>query len=138
MEAVKGLFVDAILTTEWQRKFCTEAKLWNRSALPMVRSDCVLSIRSERSFTMLVKRTAISEAIISELKAVGDDRSFLFVGYGAITFERGTGLDHSLVQNNYSKSSTNVSRNLHCQIKQPQENLVCVVKKEMHDVEVFA
>ena len=85
---------------------------------------------------MLATRTAIPEVIELEPKVFGDDRGFFFESFNARVFERMTGLQPHFVQDNHSKSSKNVIRGLHYQIKQPQEKLVRVVEGEVFDVVV--
>src|SRR4051812_15435586 len=85
---------------------------------------------------MLATRTAISQVILIEPKIFGDDRGFFFESFNARTFEQVTGLQPAFVQDNHSKSSKNVIRGLHYQIKQPQEKLVRVVEGEVFDVVV--
>ena len=85
---------------------------------------------------MLATRTAIPEVIELEPKVFGDDRGFFFESFNARAFERMTGLQPHFVQDNHSKSSKNVLRGLHYQIKQPQEKLVRVVEGEVFDVAV--
>jgi dTDP-4-dehydrorhamnose 3,5-epimerase len=85
---------------------------------------------------MLARRTAIPEVIELEPKVFGDDRGFFFESLNAKAFERATGLQPHFVQDNHSKSSKDVIRGLHYQIKQPQEKLVRVVEGEVFDVVV--
>lgn len=85
---------------------------------------------------MRVTRTTIFEVVVLEPKVFGDDRGFFFESYNAKTFEQAVGLSPSFVQDNHSKSSKNVLRGLHYQIKQPQGKLVRVVEGEVFDVTV--
>lgn len=85
---------------------------------------------------MNVTPTAIPEVLILEPKVFGDDRGFFFESFNARTFERVTGLRCEFVQDNHSKSSKNVLRGLHYQIKQPQGKLVRVMQGEVFDVAV--
>lgn len=85
---------------------------------------------------MKVTPTAIPDVLVLEPKVFGDDRGFFFESFNARTFERATGLKREFVQDNHSKSSKNVLRGLHYQIKQPQGKLVRVVQGEVFDVAV--
>lgn len=85
---------------------------------------------------MKVTPTAIPEVLILEPKVFGDDRGFFFESFNAQAFEQATGLKREFVQDNHSKSSKNVLRGLHYQIKQPQGKLVRVVQGEVFDVAV--
>lgn len=79
---------------------------------------------------------AIPEVVLIEPKVLGDDRGFFFESFNARAFEEATGLKRNFVQDNHSKSSKNVLRGLHYQIKQPQGKLVRVVQGEVFDVAV--
>jgi dTDP-4-dehydrorhamnose 3,5-epimerase len=81
-------------------------------------------------------RTVIPEVLLIEPKVFGDDRGFFFESFNARTFEQVTGLRPSFVQDNHSKSSKQVIRGLHYQIKQPQGKLVRVIQGEVFDVAV--
>jgi dTDP-4-dehydrorhamnose 3,5-epimerase len=85
---------------------------------------------------MRTTRTSISEVMVLEPKVFGDDRGFFFESFNAKAFEEATGLQAHFVQDNHSRSSKNVLRGLHYQIKQPQGKLVRVVEGEVFDVAV--
>jgi dTDP-4-dehydrorhamnose 3,5-epimerase len=85
---------------------------------------------------MRATRTVIPEVIVLEPKVFGDDRGFFFESFNAKAFEEATGLQAHFVQDNHSRSSKNVLRGLHYQIKQPQGKLVRVVEGEVFDVAV--
>lgn len=78
----------------------------------------------------------IPEVLVIEPKVFGDDRGFFFESFNAKAFEQATGLKRNFVQDNHSKSSKNVLRGLHYQIRQPQGKLVRVVQGEVFDVAV--
>jgi dTDP-4-dehydrorhamnose 3,5-epimerase len=80
--------------------------------------------------------TAIPEVLILEPKVYCDNRGFLFESFNAKTFQQITGLKHSFLQDNHSKSVRNVLRGLHYQIQNPQGKLVRVVQGEVFDVAV--
>jgi len=84
--------------------------------------------------------TSIPEVCIIEPDVFGDKRGFFIESYNEQKF-----MDHiqktsdqkiSFVQDNHSRSSKNVLRGLHYQIKHPQGKLVRVVSGEVFDVVV--
>lgn len=85
---------------------------------------------------MNVVPTRIPEVLVIEPKVFGDDRGFFFESFNARAFEQATGLKRNFVQDNHSKSSKNVLRGLHYQIRQPQGKLVRVVQGAVFDVAV--
>ncbi len=80
--------------------------------------------------------TSIPDVLILEPKVFGDDRGYFLESFNARTFKELTGLDRDFVQDNHSRSSKNVLRGLHYQIRQPQGKLVRVVEGEVFDVAV--
>lgn len=85
---------------------------------------------------MEATKTAIPDVIVLEPKVFGDHRGFFFESFNAKTFAELTGVDRPFVQDNHSRSSRNVLRGLHYQVKQPQGKLVRVVQGEVFDVAV--
>ena len=85
---------------------------------------------------MQVVQTAIPDLLILEPKVFGDDRGFFFESFNQQTFQNLTGVKANFVQDNHSKSSTNVLRGLHYQIEQAQGKLVRVTAGEVFDVAV--
>jgi dTDP-4-dehydrorhamnose 3,5-epimerase len=85
---------------------------------------------------MQVVQTAIPELLILEPKVFGDDRGFFFESFNQQTFQNLTGVNAQFVQDNHSKSATNVLRGLHYQIEQAQGKLVRVTAGEVFDVAV--
>lgn len=85
---------------------------------------------------MQVVSTTIPDVLIIEPKVFGDERGFFFESFNARTFEQATSLKREFVQDNHSKSTKNVLRGLHYQIRQPQGKLVRVVQGEVFDVAV--
>ncbi len=85
---------------------------------------------------MKVTPTAIPDVLLIEPKIFGDDRGFFFESFNQKVFEEATGLKAAFVQDNHSKSSRNVLRGLHYQIKCPQGKLLRVVQGEVFDVAV--
>lgn len=85
---------------------------------------------------MIVKRLDIPDVVLFEPKIFGDERGFFFESFNHQRFEAAIGRSVNFVQDNHSRSSQNVLRGLHYQIKQPQGKLVRVVQGEVFDVAV--
>jgi dTDP-4-dehydrorhamnose 3,5-epimerase len=86
--------------------------------------------------TLQVTPTAIPDMLVIEPKVFGDDRGFFFESFNAQAFAQATGIQCDFVQDNHSKSSRNVLRGLHYQIRQTQGKLVRVTQGEVWDVGV--
>jgi len=82
------------------------------------------------------ERTAIADVLLLEPKVFGDARGFFFESYNRKAFAQATGVDVEFVQDNHSRSSKNVLRGLHYQLRQPQGKLVRVTAGEIWDVAV--
>lgn len=80
--------------------------------------------------------TALPEVLILEPKVFGDERGFFMESWNARTFREATGLDVTFVQDNHSRSATNVLRGIHYQVVKPQGKLVRVVTGAVFDVAV--
>jgi dTDP-4-dehydrorhamnose 3,5-epimerase len=80
--------------------------------------------------------TAISGLVVLEPKVFGDARGFFFESFNQKKFAELTGVNDTFVQDNHSRSASNVLRGLHFQIKQAQGKLVRVVAGEVFDVAV--
>ena len=85
---------------------------------------------------MKIEQTQIPDVLVIEPAVFGDNRGFFMESYNQREFEQKTGLTVSFVQDNHSRSTRNVLRGLHYQIKQPQGKLVRVVRGEVFDVAV--
>ena len=85
---------------------------------------------------MNIIRTTIPDVLIIEPKVFGDERGFFMESFNARTFADATGLNPTFVQDNHSRSTKNVLRGLHYQIRQPQGKLVRVAIGEVFDVAV--
>lgn len=85
---------------------------------------------------MTILPTPITDLLIMEPKLFGDDRGFFFESYNERQFQADTGLNVAFVQDNHSRSTRNVLRGLHYQLKQPQGKLVRVIAGEVFDVAV--
>ncbi|TAM45922.1 MAG: dTDP-4-dehydrorhamnose 3,5-epimerase [Gammaproteobacteria bacterium] len=84
---------------------------------------------------MKITEASLPGVLILEPRVFSDDRGFFFESYNKKLL-KGTGITTEFVQDNHSKSSRNVLRGLHYQIKQPQGKLVRVVSGEVFDVVV--
>ncbi|BCM24259.1 dTDP-4-dehydrorhamnose 3,5-epimerase [Methyloradius palustris] len=85
---------------------------------------------------MNIIKTDIPDVLIFEPKVFGDARGFFFESFNENVFAEAIGSRPRFVQDNHSKSSKNVLRGLHYQIKQPQGKLVRVTAGEVFDVAV--
>ena len=85
---------------------------------------------------MNVIKTDIPELLILEPQVFGDERGFFFESFNQKRFFESTGLDVTFVQHNHSRSTRNVLRGLHYQIRQSQGKLVRVLQGEVFDVAV--
>jgi dTDP-4-dehydrorhamnose 3,5-epimerase len=84
---------------------------------------------------MIVHATPIPDVKIIEPKVFGDDRGFFMESFNKRNFAA-LGIEGDFVQDNHSRSTRNVLRGLHYQIKQPQGKLVRVIAGEVLDVAV--
>lgn len=78
--------------------------------------------------------TIINDVLVLEPKIFGDARGFFFESFNARDFKKATGLDHTFVQDNHSKSSKGVLRGLHYQTQHAQGKLVRVIQGAVFDV----
>lgn len=85
---------------------------------------------------MKVTHLAIPDVLLIEPKIFGDERGFFFESFNQSRFEDAIGRKVQFVQDNHSRSSKNVLRGLHYQIRQPQGKLVRVTQGEVFDVAV--
>lgn len=85
---------------------------------------------------MKVTPTKISDVLTIEPQVFGDDRGFFFESYNEKKWQEHVGSIRSFVQENHSRSSKNVLRGIHYQIKQPQGKLVRVTSGKVFDVAV--
>lgn len=79
--------------------------------------------------------TTLPDVFLIEPKVFGDARGFFFESHNKRAME-GLGITAEFVQDNHSRSTRNVLRGLHYQIKQPQGKLVRVIAGEVLDVAV--
>lgn len=85
---------------------------------------------------MKVTPTSLPDVLLIEPQVFGDERGFFFESFNERAFTEKTGIQARFVQDNHSRSTRNVLRGLHYQIKQPQGKLVRVVTGEVFDVAV--
>ena len=80
--------------------------------------------------------SAIPDVVLFEPRVFEDPRGFFFESHNQLQFEKTIGRQVNFVQDNHSRSSRNVLRGLHYQVKQPQGKLVRVIAGEAFDVAV--
>ena len=85
---------------------------------------------------MKVFPTNIPDVLRIEPTVFGDERGFFFESFNQKRWKELTGLTSNFVQDNHSRSSRNVLRGIHYQIKQPQGKLVRVIIGEVFDIAV--
>ena len=85
---------------------------------------------------MKVVESGLGGVLVFEPTVHGDDRGFFFESYREDEFRRAAAFSRPFVQDNHSRSSRNVLRGLHYQIRQPQGKLIRVVVGEVFDVVV--
>ena len=85
---------------------------------------------------MQVTRTEIADVLLLEPRVFGDSRGFFLESYNRRVFSDLLGKDVDFVQDNHSRSSRQVLRGLHYQVRQAQGKLVRVVVGEIFDVAV--
>lgn len=85
---------------------------------------------------MQIARLAIPDVLRIEPRVFGDERGFFYESFHQARFEEAVGRSVTFVQDNHSKSTHNVLRGLHYQIRQPQGKLVRVVAGSVFDVAV--
>jgi dTDP-4-dehydrorhamnose 3,5-epimerase len=83
-----------------------------------------------------VTPTAIADVLVIEPQVFGDSRGFFFESFNQRAFNAATGVEHSFVQDNHSRSAKGVLRGLHYQLGQPQGKLVRVARGAVFDVAV--
>src|SRR5215469_4804509 len=76
------------------------------------------------------------DVLLLEPRVFPDERGFFLESWNARIFRNEIKLDMQFVQDNHSRSTRNVLRGLHYQIRQTQGKLVRVVEGEILDVAV--
>lgn len=85
---------------------------------------------------MQVLPTDLPGVLLLEPRVFGDARGYFYEAYNRRTFHKATGVDVEFVQDNHSRSSKNVLRGLHYQVRQAQGKLVRCTAGEVWDVAV--
>ena len=85
---------------------------------------------------MKIISTPIQDLILIDPKSYHDERGFFLEAFQVERYQRLLKKSINFVQDNLSRSSKNVLRGLHYQIKQPQDKLVTVVRGSVFDVAV--
>jgi dTDP-4-dehydrorhamnose 3,5-epimerase len=85
---------------------------------------------------MRASSTEIPGVVVLEPAVFPDERGFFLETWNARAFRGVVKLDVQFVQDNHSRSSRNVLRGLHYQIKKPQGKLVRVSRGRIFDVAV--
>jgi len=85
---------------------------------------------------MRVNSTKIPGLMVLEPAIFPDERGFFLETWNAHAFQDALKLDVQFVQDNHSRSSRNVLRGLHYQIKHPQGKLIHVSRGRVFDVAV--
>lgn len=84
---------------------------------------------------MKIIHTGIPDVLIFEPAIHGDERGYFMETWRATWFTE-SGIDHTFVQDNQSRSGQGVLRGLHYQIRHPQGKLVRVISGCVFDVGV--
>jgi len=85
---------------------------------------------------MNVIGTALPGVLLLEPRVFADARGFFFESHNDRVFAAATGVSEHFVQDNHSRSTRNVLRGLHYQIRQPQGKLIRATVGEIFDVVV--
>jgi dTDP-4-dehydrorhamnose 3,5-epimerase len=85
---------------------------------------------------MKIIGTEIPDVLLLEPRVFQDERGFFLEAWNARVFQHEIKLDVQFVQDNHSRSTRDVLRGLHYQIRQPQGKLVHVVRGRIFDVAV--
>ena len=85
---------------------------------------------------MQVLPTDLPGVLLLEPRVFGDARGSFYEAYNKRAFHKATGVEAEFVQDNQSRSTKNVLRGLHYQIRQAQGKLVRVIAGEVWDVAV--
>jgi len=95
------------------------------------------AVQAVRSSMDAIKKipTSLPGVFILEPRVFGDERGFFFESYNQRSLAE-IGISEQFVQDNHSRSSRNVLRGLHYQVKRPQGKLVRVAEGEILDVAV--
>lgn len=84
---------------------------------------------------MQLKETGLAGLLLIEPKCFRDERG-LFLESFQLSRYRSAGISDDFVQDNHSRSSKDVLRGLHFQVKRPQAQIVTVIRGRIFDVAV--
>jgi len=84
---------------------------------------------------MHVEQTGLAGLLLIEPKCFRDERGFFLETYQRSRYST-VGIDDDFVQDNHSRSVKNVLRGLHFQVKNPQAQIVTVMRGKIFDVVV--
>ena len=82
-----------------------------------------------------VKKTSLEGFLIIELETFKDDRGFFLETFQEKNYKE-AGITDKFVQDNQSRSSKDVLRGMHFQVKRPQAQIVTVMRGSIFDVGV--
>lgn len=85
---------------------------------------------------MKLTPTSIPDVLVIEPEVFGDERGFFTESYNKLRLDIGINRKIEFVQDNHSRSTRNVLRGLHYQIKRTQGKLVRVIRGRIFDVAV--
>lgn len=85
---------------------------------------------------MKLTPTSIPDVLVIEPEVFGDERGFFTESYNKLRLDIGLNRKIEFVQDNHSRSTRNVLRGLHYQIKRTQGKLVRVIRGRIFDVAV--
>lgn len=85
---------------------------------------------------MKIIPTSIPDLILIDPKSYHDERGFFFEVFQKERYQKFLNRKINFVQDNLSRSSKNVLRGLHYQIRQPQDKLITVIRGSVFDVAV--
>ncbi len=84
---------------------------------------------------MHIEQTGLAGLLLIEPRCFRDRRGFFLETFQMPRY-RAAGIDDNFVQDNHSRSAKNVLRGLHFQIRQPQAQIVTVMRGRIFDVAV--
>jgi dTDP-4-dehydrorhamnose 3,5-epimerase len=84
---------------------------------------------------MRVEHTSLSGLLVIEPRCFGDERGFFLESFHAKHY-RESGIADDFIQDNHSRSRQGVLRGMHFQVKQPQAQIVTVIRGCIFDVAV--
>jgi len=131
-----ALGLTAVLLLTFTRNDLVDA--WRRSAPPDAPNRFLIGVQPDQVAAVrgFLAERGMAGVLLLEPRVFGDARGFFFESYNRRAFHKATGVDVEFVQDNHSRSSRNVLRGLHYQVRQAQGKLVRVIAGEVWDVAV--